>query len=216
MSKSIMRFSLMALACLAIAIGCEKEESSSSPPATTQAASATTRPSTRSALLATAATLPNIPATTQTTEPFDPMKQPDTAVEYMYQQIKAGRFDMVRQMAADPISMQELRDNFSSTRDQLRAGGKIEIVEVKPFNQVAMVICHYVDTNPDHEAYYAMTLMQRYDRWRVLLTDVNTRRLTEGEVTNLRAGVAWAKQRVLELRDAAAKARAATSAPTTR
>ena len=75
------------------------------------------------------------------------------------------------------------------------------------------LICHFTSPNPDDEAYFAQTFMRRYDRWRVQLADINARRLTEGEVNNLRAAVAWAKTRVTQLRDQGAKRNAASTQP---
>jgi hypothetical protein len=200
----------LALAALAI-VGCEPQGTPSSESTSAPTTSPASKPATTQ-FLAPAATLPNIPATTQADAP-DHLAQPTTATEYMYSQAKTGNLEAIRLMTAEPTPISDVRTIFAPMREQLRIGGKVDVVDSKVFNTVAMVICHFTSPNPADEAYFAHTFMRRYDRWRIQLADINPRRLTEGEVNSARVAIAWAKQRVIELRDQAAKRNAASSQP---
>ena len=204
------------IAAVAAAAGCEREEFV---PLPTTAPSASSRvPATRRALPTSdevfgsrSSTAPTtIAATETTTRPTDPpggsgaaaadpSNTPDQAVNRLFELMQKQDVSGVRAMLADPPPLDRLRSEVALVAERIDRGATWAIVHSRTEGVAAVVI--FRTRFPDgREEFTPLPLVNRYDRWRVLMGALNPKKLSPGEVSSMNKLTGWTTERMNELR----------------
>ena len=151
-------------------------------------------------------------ATAPTTRPQDPLATPDSAVQHLFKLMAENDADAVRAMLHDPPPSAELRQYVQRISYQMRRGATIELVETRIEKSMAGVM--YRTSFPNGKTEIApVVLIGRYDRWKVLLGQVNPKRYTTSEKQDIIALSHWINERLPELNAAATQPAAPTAPP---
>ena len=192
--------------------GCERESTSSSGPPPMPATSPTTQrrfaPST--ALLAVTQ-----PSTRYATTSNDPLATPDSAVAHLVELMRKQDMSGIRAMLAEQPPADTLRGIIDQVVEQLNGGAKWEIIDSRIEGVAAIAI--YRTTYADGKQVDSpMLLVRRYDRWKVFLSDINPKRLTNHEIESMSRVSRWAADRLDKLRGGTTKpTTTSTTAPAT-
>ena len=203
---------VMLIASATALAGCERESASDSGPPPPPATAPTTRKfSPTTALLAVTQPTTQDAATHST----DPLATPDATVTHMFELMQKQDVTGVRAMMADPLPADKLRQEISAVAERLNSGAKWQIVESRAEGVAAVVIFRTTFADGKQE-YTALMLINRYDRWKVMLGQLNLKRFTTSEKEDLNKVLAWAADRMDQLRGVSTTTRATTPAtPTT-
>ena len=199
----------------ACATGCEQEEFTPLP---------TTAPSPSSRIPATRRTLPtsdeifgsrsaSAPSTLPTAATTrasaadlgsasaarEPTDSPDQTVTKLFELMQKQDVAGVRAMLADPPEPEWLRTEVSMIAERINTGAKWEIVNSRT-EGVAAVVIFRTKFADGKEEFTPLPLVNRYDRWRVLMGALNAKKLTPGERSSINRLGPWAEQRLNELR----------------
>ena len=138
--------------------------------------------------------------TTRPTSRAEPLAQPVTAVEYLISVLKKEDFSAIREVNLQQATTSELREVYGPAIKQLRAGGKIVVVDSNKSGTCAMVICRLIDRNENTQSVFSLITIQRFDQWKVEWGKPNLLRMTRGERDTLIRLAEWSQSRLKELR----------------
>jgi hypothetical protein len=129
----------------------------------------------------------------------EPTDTPDQTITKLFELMQKQDVAGVRAMLADPPSPERLRTEVAMVAERLSGGAKWEILHSRTEGVAAVVIFR---TNfPDgKEEFTPLPLVNRYERWRVLMGALNPKKLTAGERTGINRLAPWTEQRMNELR----------------
>ena len=153
--------------------------------------------STRPAVLAPSTT----PATRPTSRPGEPLSTPDSAVLHMFKLMGENDPIAVRSVLIDPPPLENLRQFVAQISLRLKQGARVELMESKIERNAAAVV--YRTIYPDGRVEVApVILVGRYDRWKIVLGQINPKRYTNAEKQDLVAVSHWLEGRLPELQPA--------------
>jgi hypothetical protein len=220
---------VMTAAAFAVSlVGCERDSGSGSDSNPPPVVTATTAPTSRRALPTTDEVFGRLssatgPSTTQSsfTGPAsagsasdDPLATPDSAVTHLFDLMQKQDVTGVRSIMADPsLPLNQLSKEVSGVAERLRGGAKWDIVQSRTEGVAAVVI--FRTRFPDgRQEISPLVLVNRYDRWKVLLGPLNLKKYTPGEKESMNKVLVWAGKRLEELRGpSTAPATGATTKP---
>ena len=144
----------------------------------------------------------------------DPLATPDSAIAHMFDLMQKQDVTGVRAMMADPLPSEQLRGQVSDVADRLNSGAKWQIVDRRIEGAAAVVIFRTTFADGKEEL-APLVLVNRYDRWKVMLGPLNLHKFTVGEKEQLSKVMGWAGKRLDELRGVTTKpaTQEATSTP---
>jgi hypothetical protein len=106
----------------------------------------------------------------------DPLATPDATVTHMFELMQKQDVTGVRAMMADPLPADQLRREISAVADRLNGGAKWAVVQSRTDGVAAVVI--FRTRFPDgKEDFSPIMMVNRYDRWKVMLGPINLRKL---------------------------------------
>jgi hypothetical protein len=202
-----MRMTLVLVTLIATAMtSCERESGDSGPPPVVSTPTTRPRPSPSTAFLAVTQ-----PATQSAA---DPLATPNSAVAHLVELMRKQDMTGIRAMLPDQPPADTLRGIIDQVVEQLNGGAKWEIVDTRIEGVAAIAI--YRTTYPDGKQVDSpMLLVKRYDRWKVFLSDVNPKRLTNHEIESMGRVSRWAADRLDKLRGVTTKPTTTTTGTTT-
>jgi len=203
---------VMTAAAASMSPGCDQGDSntgslppsssgtSSGRPTTTRRALPTTdeifgrMPSTNSAATTRSARTPSAG------DSSDPLATPQSAVTHLIGLMEKEDVIGVRSMMADPsLPLNTLGAEVGAVAKRLHGGATWEIVQTHTDGVASVVI--FRTTFPDGRAEIApLVLVNRYDRWKVLLGPLNLKKFANFEKDDMKQVLAWAAPRLDELR----------------
>jgi hypothetical protein len=195
--------------------GCERESASDSaaPPSATTRPPTTARtftPSTQFLAVTQPSTQPR--AATTTAASADPLATPSTAVVHLFDLMRKQDVNGVRAMMADPLPAEKLRGEVAAVAKRFQSGATWAIVEAHDDGLVGVVL--FRTTYPDgRDDVSPLFFINRYDRWKVLLGQLNQKKLTPGEIRSLNKQVALAAERLNVIRGVQTTKPATATAP---
>jgi hypothetical protein len=178
---------------------------------TTRRAAATTRPAAATTRPAGTTTRPT--ATTQAaTRPADPLETPQSAVIHLFKLMQSNDAGEVRAILMDPPPLEELKPQVNAVAWKLNKGAKFELMETEVRKRAAVVI--YRTTYPKGRTEMSpVLLLQRYDRWKVILGPINPARYTPAEKQDLLDVGSWMQERLAALNAGSAATQPKPPAP---
>lgn len=198
-----------------MAASCERDDRAVTPLPTTTPAATTQQsaaPSTaRAAAIAALQAVTQPAATAQSrAQSSDPLASPTGAVRHMFELMQKRDVQGVAAMMTDPLPASVLRSEVVNVAERLENGATWEIADSRSNDVAAVVI--FRTTFPDgRQDVSPLLLVNRYDRWKVLLGPLNERRFTSSEKMHMNAMLAWGEKRLAHLRDALTTRPAATT-----
>jgi len=203
-----MRIAHFIVIVFAVLVGCERESGSdNSPPPMPTSGPTTRRFSPTTSFLAV--TQPSTQSSSS-----DPLATPDATVTHMFELMQKQDVTGVRAMMADPLPADQLRREISAVADRLNGGAKWAVVQSRTDGVAAVVI--FRTRFPDgKEDFSPIMMVNRYDRWKVMLGPINLRKFTAGEKESLNQVLAWAADRMDQLRGVSTTTRTTTKTTTT-
>ena len=218
LATPIVSFVVAAVSAVACGVGCEQEEftplpatapsPSSRVPATRRAlptsdeifgSRAATAPTTQSAAAATTTTRSTAGDAGISSAAPDPTDTPDQVVTRLFELMQKQDVTGVRTMLADPPEPERLRSEVALVAERMNRGATWQILDSRTEGVAAVVIFRTRFADGKDE-FTPLPLVNRYDRWRVLMGQLNARKLTPGERTGIKRLAAWTEQRMNELR----------------
>jgi hypothetical protein len=129
----------------------------------------------------------------------DPLATPQSAVTHLIGLMEKEDVLGVRSMMADPsLPLNQLGTEVSAVANRLHGGAKWELVQTHTDGVASVVI--FRTTFPDGRSEFApLVLVNRYDRWKVLLGPLNLRKFADFEKADMKQVLAWAASRLNEL-----------------
>ena len=220
------------VAVVACAAGCEREEYVPLP--TTTPSSSSRVPATRRALPTSdevfgsrSTTVPTTVASAATTRSSlsdggaavarAPLETPDQTIVRMFELMQKQDLAGVRAMLGDPPPPDRLRSEVALVADRMNSGAKWQIMDSRTEGVAAVVIFRTTFADGKQE-FTPIPLVNRYDRWRVLLGTLNPKKLSGGERSGINRLASWTETRLNELRGVPTTTKPATTptAPVTR
>ena len=215
------------------AAGCEREEYVPLP--TTTPSPSSRVPTTRRALPTSdevfgsrSTTLPTTVASAATTRSSlsdgggaavarEPLETPNQTVARMFELMQKQDLAGVRAMLGDPPPPDRLRSEVALVADRMNGGAKWQIMDSRTEGVAAVVIFRTTFADGKEE-FTPIPLVNRYDRWRVLLGTLNPKKLSGGERSGINRLANWTETRLNELRGVPTTTKPATTptAPVTR
>ena len=202
------------IAAAATLPGCERQGGSDEPPPSVPTTRRTGRaPASAPRLPTTDEVFGRLPATidsatTQSTlsspttaeGSSDPLTTPQGAVTRLFALMEKEDVLGVRAMMADAsLPVNKLQPEVKAVADRLRGGAKWQIIDTNTQGEASFVI--FRTRFPDgHEETSPLLLINRYERWKVILGPLNMKRFTPGEKESMTKVSNWGAKRLQELR----------------
>ena len=130
--------------------------------------------------------------------PADPLETPQTAINFVFKQIQAQDVEGVRDALIDPPPPEQLAPAVKRIASNLSRGASWAVVETKVQGTAAAVLYRSKYVSGNTEVQPAL-LLNRYDRWKMVLGQLDPKRLTSIERQDIRTVLEWAARRVKEL-----------------
>jgi len=105
----------------------------------------------------------------------------------------------IRAMMLEPLPVERLRPEVQAIAEKLAGGAQVQILQTQVRGSAAAVL-YRTTYSTGQEEVVAQVLINRYDRWKVILGGLNLKRLTEGEIADMNNVLEWAADRLAELR----------------
>ena len=128
-----------------------------------------------------------------------PLETPDQTIVRMFELMQKQDLAGVRAMLGDPPPPDRLRSEVALVADRMNGGAKWQIMDSRTEGVAAVVIFRTTFADGKEE-FTPLPLVNRYDRWRVLMGALNPKKLTAGERTGINRLAPWTEQRMNELR----------------
>ena len=213
LARMLMIVMTAAAAAALMVAGCDQSDSNtgSLPPSSSNTSSG--RPTTtRRALPTTDEIFGRIPSTSSAAttrsssrtpaagDSSDPLATPQSAVTHLIGLMEKEDVLGVRSMMADPsLPLNKLGAEVSAVANRLHSGATWQVVETHTDGVASVVI--FRTTFPDGRAEFSpLVLVNRYDRWKVLLGPLNLKKFANFEKDDMKQVLAWAAPRLNELR----------------
>ena len=138
---------------------------------------------------------PATAATKPASRPVDPLETPTSALEFVFKRIRAEDVDGVRDAVIDPPPANQLAPAIHRIASNLSRGATWTVVESKVQGTAAAVLYRSKYLSGNEEVQPAL-LLNRYDRWKMVLGALDPKRLTSIERQDIRVVMEWAKDRM--------------------